>query len=565
MDKTISISIGGFSFIIDDGAYQILKNYLDQIRQSLKNMEGIDEVMSDVEARIAEIFKENLGAREVVNEQDVEKVIHIMGKPEQYTEGDDFDRKEEEKDSIHASATSEKKSKKLYRDPDDKIIAGVLSGIAHYLGIETWITRVLWIILFFADVPLTNTGFTVISYIILWIILPKAQTLSQKYQMHGQSGDFESIKKNISKTFSDITNSGSKTSDSIGEVLRVFAKVILIIIGISFVITGIGLLIGAIVSIFALSNEIPFRFFGYIIDYAWQEWTAKALILLLMVLPAILFILFGFKLLSNRIKINKYLVGSFTAIWTLSLIGIILLGQTIYTNFKQEIELNERKSFLIEQDTVKIAFEKLKSTNKPQIRWSIDRETGGFVEFEGNLHRIIKENIELKVSPDELVHLEINYRAKGKNLDDAQKNAETIHFNYELNNENELVFDKFISINNSEKYRDQTVKIVVYVPKNKIIHSENSRYINTVKPNSNYKKTYSGNNKFFKFVENKFECLNCSNDKKSTYSFDSDSSSINIDTEGINIQDGDDKIIINKQKIQILDGTDSINIDLSDY
>lgn len=560
MDKTISISIGGFSFIIDDGAYLKLKNYLNQIRLSLKNMEGVEEVLSDVEARVAEIFREKLGTREVVNEQDVEQVIAIMGRPEQYTEGDDF----EEDEKINSFSSSEKKSKKLYRDPDDKIIAGVLSGIAHYLGIETWITRIIWILLFFADIPLTNTSFTLISYIILWIILPKAETLSQKYEMHGQSGDFESIKQNISKTFSDITSSGSKTSDTLGEVLRVIAKVFLIIIGISFIFTGISLLIGGIVSVFVLSNEIPFRFFDYIVDYSWQEWTAKTLIFLLLTIPAILFIVFGFKLFSNRIKINRFLIGSCLIIWFLSIVGIVFLGQSIYTNFRQEIEFSETKSFSLTQDTLQISFEEFKSVKKPQIRWSFNNNWDGFIEFEGKLHRILKENIEVQASPDEQIYVEVKYRSKGSNLDDAQKNAEAIHFQYEITEQGDLVFDKYISVDKNVKYRDQSVKIIVYLPKSKTLHSQNSRYISSTKSHSKSKKYYDGYNKFFKFVDENFECLNCSNEKKNTYSFDSETSKVKINSKGIKIQDGDDKIIINKNQIQVSDGTDSINIDFSD-
>lgn len=208
MDKTISISLGGFSFIVDDRAFFKLKNYLDDIRRSLHGMEGTEDIISDVEIRIAELFKEKLGVREVVNEMDVDHIIGVMGKPEQYIDEDN----EETSTSYSSSGSSYKQSgsgdktkRKLYRDPNDKIIAGVLSGLAHYLGVETWVTRLLWIVLLVTDISLSFITFLSLSsiaffgYIILWIIVPKAETATQKYEMYGQAGDFETIKKTPTK------------------------------------------------------------------------------------------------------------------------------------------------------------------------------------------------------------------------------------------------------------------------------------------------------------------------------------------------------------------------------
>src|SRR5690606_6380768 len=188
MDKTISISLGGFSFIVDDRAFFKLKNYLDDIRRSLQGMEGTEDIIADVEVRIAEIFKEKLGAREVVNEQDVDHIIEVMGRPEQYVDEELEETTSYKSGGSYKQTTSgEKVKRKLYRDPNDKIIAGVLSGLAHYLGVEIWVTRLLWIVIFFSDVFISGASLTIISYIVLWIILPKAETATQKYEMYGQA------------------------------------------------------------------------------------------------------------------------------------------------------------------------------------------------------------------------------------------------------------------------------------------------------------------------------------------------------------------------------------------
>ena len=120
MDKTISISLGGFSFIVDDRAFFKLKNYLDDIRRSLQGMEGTEDIISDVEVRIAEIFKEKLGVREVVNEQDVDHIIEVMGRPEQYVDEDLEEKTSYQSGNTYKqSSPGEKTKRKLYRDPND--------------------------------------------------------------------------------------------------------------------------------------------------------------------------------------------------------------------------------------------------------------------------------------------------------------------------------------------------------------------------------------------------------------------------------------------------------------
>src|SRR5690606_17444589 len=272
MDKTISISLGGFSFIVDDRAYLRLKSYLDEIRHSLHGMEGTDDIISDVETRIAELLKEKLGVREVVNESDVEYIVGIMGRPEQYMDEEDVEPKSTYNNSSKNYTSAESVKKKLYRDPNDKIIAGVLSGIAHYLGIDTWITRVIWIVLFFADSVISFTTFTVLGYIILWIILPKAETASQKYEMFGQAGDFETIKKNASQAASEMKGVASDASNVIGKIFHIIGKIILVFIGIMLICTGIGLIVAAIALLVSSAAEIPSQFFGYVVDYTWQDW-----------------------------------------------------------------------------------------------------------------------------------------------------------------------------------------------------------------------------------------------------------------------------------------------------
>lgn len=566
MDKTISISLGGFSFIVDDRAFFKLKNYLDDIRRSLQGMEGTEDIIADVEVRIAEIFKEKLGAREVVNEQDVDHIIEVMGRPEQYVDEDLEETTSYKSGSYKQTTSGEKVKRKLYRDPNDKIIAGVLSGLAHYLGVETWVTRLLWIVIFFSDVFISGASLTIISYIVLWIILPKAETATQKYEMYGQAGDFETIKKNASQAASEMKGVARDASSTLGNLFSVLGKIILIFIGIMLICTGIGLIIGAIALLITASSELPVQFFGYVVDYEWQDWGAKALILVLMAIPAILLIILGARLISSRVKTNKTFVLSAVVLWFIALIASAVLVGTLFKNFTRDIEFADKKAYTVASDTLTLSFEEYKDFGKRKIKWTIDNDMGGFVHFDGKLHRRIYDDIQIKTSPNDQVSVEIIYYSKGSSMDDARKNADMITYNYKVNSKGEIIFDNYLSLPEKSKFRDQLVSIVVYVPKGKTIYAKNVDDLIFYDEFENDRDYEDGTNRFYKFVNNQYECLNCgwnSSEDSIHTEFDSDSAKVRITKDGVHIQDGDEKVIINKNKINISDGTDSVNIDIS--
>ena len=570
MDKTISISLGGFSFIVDDRAYMKLKNYLDEIRRSLHGMEGTEDIIADVETRIAELFKERLGSREVVNENDVDYIIDVMGRPEQYMDEETAEESKNSGSSYKSANAGDGAKKKLYRDQDDKVLAGVLSGIAHYLGIEPWITRVIWIVLFFSDAFISFTSFTVLGYIVLWIILPKAETATQKYEMYGQTGDFETIKKNVSQAAAEMKGVAHDASGVLGKIFHILGRIILFFIGFLLICTGIGLLIGAITLFITTFSGIPVQFFGYFLDYEWQNVVAKILLVVVFVIPAILLTVLGARLISRRVKISKTFVFTSLVIWILSIFAGTVMGINIGKNFTHDIEYSDKKSFAIAQDTLTINFNEFTNSGKYKYKW-FDINTENLTEFNGNLHRRIDNDIHLTESTDSVVTVEIQYHSKGKSMDNARENAEKIQYNYQINEKGELEFDHYITLPEGSKFRDQYVEIYISVPKGKTIHTQNVADVEFRDENDFYN-SYDGKNNFIKFVDGELKCLNCKDDefenddedKEYNINLDSGNSTIKVSREGVRIEDGKGKIIIDNKKIKATDGTDSINIDLSD-
>lgn len=570
MDKTISISLGGFSFIVDDSAFNKLKNYLDEIRRSLHGMEGTDDILSDVEVRIAELFKERMGAREVVDEYDVDYVVGIMGRPEQFVDEDNENSGSTSSDfrtTGSPSGSDDKVKRKLYRDPNDKIIAGVLSGLAHYFGIEPWITRVLWIVIFFSDIFVSGTSFTIISYIILWIILPRAETATQKYEMYGQAGDFETIKKNASQAASEISGVAREATPVIGKIFRVLGTIFLAFIGISLIFAGIGLIIGAIaLLITSTTNGIPSEIFDYVVDYQWQDTISKILLMVLMIIPALLLILFGTRLISDRVKISKTFVFSSLGVWLLALISATVLALSLAKNYSRDIEYTDKKAYTIENDTIKLSFNAYKNSRNKKLSWIIDDDLGGFIQFDGKLIRQIDDEIEIRQANNDQVFVELVYYSKGSSMDNARDNAEEIDYAYTVSKDGELNFNDYLSLPEGAKFRDQNVRVIVYIPKNKVIHSTNIDDLIFYDEELNDTNYENGNNKFYKFDLNQFLCTNCeweeSQDKPII--IEGDSAKVEIGPEGVQIHGKDGQVIINKQKISISDGTDSVNINVSD-
>lgn len=201
MDKTKNISLGGFSFLIEENAYTALSQYLAEVRQHLQHNSDRDEIIFDVEQRMAELLKDRTANREVIMHQDVLYLIEVLGKPEQYVEDEETDKATNA--APEASAKAFSANKPLYRDIDDRKIGGVLSGLAHYFNISPTMLRIAFtviFILFFMIVdwrwlfPFNFISWAMLAlYILFWIIVPAALTTAQKLEMQGAAVTLDSL------------------------------------------------------------------------------------------------------------------------------------------------------------------------------------------------------------------------------------------------------------------------------------------------------------------------------------------------------------------------------------
>ncbi|MCU0423020.1 MAG: PspC domain-containing protein [Bacteroidia bacterium] len=160
MNKVVTINLNGIIISIDEEAYTKLKAYLDVLHNHYQNTEGGAEIVSDIESRIAEILQSKLNLNyQAILLSDIEEVIKVMGYPEEMNEGKEFD----------SNTTSGQHQKKFRRDETNKIVGGVCSGIANYIGIDPLIIRAAFFIALFVF------GSGVLLYIIIWAIVPAAK------------------------------------------------------------------------------------------------------------------------------------------------------------------------------------------------------------------------------------------------------------------------------------------------------------------------------------------------------------------------------------------------------
>ena len=238
MKKTYNINLGGIVFHIDEDAYELLDKYLSNLRIHFSKEEGAEEIVHDMELRISELFSERLNEKkQVVTLKDVEEIIAQMGKPEEFSDDTTQDTNEYIKE--------EKTPKRLFRDPDNKVIGGVCSGIAAYFGWDVTILRILLIILAF---PIFWNGAFIVKgivlfYIIAWIIIPEANTATDKLSMKGMKVNVENIGKTVTDGFekvNDYVKSDKprsilhKIGEAIVSVVGFLVKAVLVIAAICF-------------------------------------------------------------------------------------------------------------------------------------------------------------------------------------------------------------------------------------------------------------------------------------------------------------------------------------------
>lgn len=242
MKRTFTINLNNVVYHIDNDAFDLLRGYLDEVEARLSPEEK-KEVMADIEARISELFTEKLQkGKDVINISDVEEVIAILGKPNQFTEED------EDSQTTPPPMGEKKTRKKFYRDVDNAVLGGVAAGLAALLGWDVVLVRILLVVIVFL-----GYGTIIPIYLIVWLITPPARTIAQKLEMQGVEATAERIKQEFNNLKNYVESdkfreSASNAGNRLAEVFGAIFKALFVIFGaimgfVGFILLGVLLLL----------------------------------------------------------------------------------------------------------------------------------------------------------------------------------------------------------------------------------------------------------------------------------------------------------------------------------
>ena len=252
MKEIERVSIGGYAFTLEKDAAVTVERYLKDLEAHYLGQEGGKEIMEGIEERMAELLLERCGTGRVAGVADIQGIIDILGRPERI-----------EADDPEPERPQEKPQKKLYRDLENKRVAGVCAGLGNYFNIDVALIRIVFaviaIALFFggADEGIWSLlGF--VAYGVLWLAMPPARTAQERWAMKGEKGTLEDIQRNVRNGLQEMGDVARQGAREIGDAVRgpkgsEFGKILLIAIGIAFLLSGVSGL--ASVSVLSLAGN----------------------------------------------------------------------------------------------------------------------------------------------------------------------------------------------------------------------------------------------------------------------------------------------------------------------
>ena len=468
MKKTQTINLGGIIFHINVDAYGQLYAYLTSVKNQFTDMAGQDDIIADIEARIAEILNEK--KVKIITGKHVDGVIAIMGKPEQYGEEDP----ESESEPI---TKPEKKAKgvpkRIYRHPDDKIIGGVCGGLGTLVHIDPVIFRILFMVTAFFG------GFGALIYLVMWAIVPMAQSTADRLKMSGETITTDSIVKTITaqmdksleprhgnnvlkKFFSFIGDVFESIFNILKKIFKALGVIFRPVVGILFLIFGLV----ATLSVFFFRFNA--RSFSYIIDSTFGalpivQYFIYATLALFLIIPIFQIIYFGLRLLFRMGRQPAFIKGVLTSAWIISLIALIIFGVFGSTRFSAD-GFTQRNVPLskITADTVKVSL-----WENDYFMWT-DRRDHVVKSDDGDL-LVSDVNLDIKRSDDNRFYLIVRHEASGGTSKAARSVVDKIGYNY-LPSSDGLLLKNYLEIRDNAPFSFQKTDLTLLVPNGKSVY-----------------------------------------------------------------------------------------------
>lgn len=317
MKKTVQVNIGGCAFNVDEESYSLIDEYLGGLKRYYSNTIDGKEIVEDIEERMAELLLERCGTGNVVSVADARHIIGILGAPSAFAEESGAD----------SSKPLEKPKKRLYRNPDGRIIGGVCNGLAAYWNFDVTLIRLITAILFLASFTSEHIVLLIpILYILCWIAMPNADTVQKQCELRGEQLSAAGIEQRFKSGRDDL---GRPAGHTAGRILGFFCGLILFLTGLSAI--GVGVFTATLPAFASVNPEIAEAVSEALGDIGltagFQSIGVTTIILAIMVycIPCIIAIYYGI-LLMFGLKSPKWRPGLILVlIWVLALVILIPL------------------------------------------------------------------------------------------------------------------------------------------------------------------------------------------------------------------------------------------------
>lgn len=489
MNKTIIININGIIFHIEEDAYDILKNYMTGIKKHFAGSDDSLEITTDIENRIAEMFSDLLKreGKQVIVTPDVTAIILQMGTIEDFsTEATDA--------SFTADFSDHSTERRLFRDPEDHLIGGVAAGIANYFDVEA-----VWVRLAFA-LALFGAGSGFLIYIVLWMIVPRANTRAEKMAMKGEKIDLQGFKKSFDEELKNVRQSLSNANreakpflyqirDFVGEfflLLKRFfngsGKILLKFVAIIIIAICICIMIGLLITLIVyIANKSVFTHglspFN-IVNYEFSN-ILYACGFLVCAIPLLALILFTIRVVFSRVIFGRGFGFILLIGWIAALSTVIFYASKVASDFKSNASFSQNMNIMQSQN--QHYYLKL---NDVKILTKDDSATLG-IKKDDFANRIVlntndendndinPNNVSLSIekSENEFPDLVASYSSKGSNYQEALLNARNTSYNF-VQEDSIIKFDRKLLPVKKALWRDQKISLTLKLPVNSIITME---------------------------------------------------------------------------------------------
>ena len=574
MKQVININFQGSVVPIEVTAFELLKNYTESLRRYFSNEEGRDEIINDIESRIAELFQERLKAGSTcITEDDVNAIIASMGRPEDFEEvtgaataAENKKYEQQQKTTAEPQPSGHKRlyrdennkvlggvcaglanyfgldplviriifvvmalavgfgiipyiifwvavpssatkviggsRKKFFRDPDDKIVAGVCSGIGNYFGINSWIPRILFLLPFvsvifrwghwgFYDFPsflrFSFSPGSVIVYIILWLVIPEAFTTTEKLEMKGEKVDMNSIKNSVVEEMkgvgqrvekfgaeatafakekgkemgSEMGKVARRSRSSLGDVIALLAR------GFGYFVTAV-VLFFLVVGLFGLGifsiGIFPLK--DYLIRDGWQNIFAWGTLLFFIAVPIIGVITMIIRRIAKIRGNSKMVRWTFISLWIIGWVSVVFLTSSVFHDFRRSNNVVNEEVYLSNP-----AVGKLEITGGGTDMFFRHRgfRFQPFSDFEEG-DTLFVNNIDLNIlkASNDSFKVMVQKYCNGYNQIAADSTARSMYYPVQQK-DSQLLLPKGVPVTETTKFRNQQIRMLVYVPVGKRI------------------------------------------------------------------------------------------------